>query len=115
MKRRLIFLIAFSVALASLQTLAEPVVLLDEGGESTEVYRQILQPPRDVPDFGGLWIQTYSPLIQENPEDLNIWLPLISQKLSPRRLAENNEKVLQWTESLDSHHYCSMVSQRFDH
>jgi len=77
---------------------AEPVIILDEGGVSTAPYRQILQPPTNVPDFGGRWVKTYSPLIQKNPKNLSLWLPLTTRKLSPKRLAESDEKVVNYAE-----------------
>lgn len=67
---------------------AEPVVLDDRGGVSTDEYRRILQSGTDVPDFGGQWIQAYSPLIQDDPENLSLWLPLTTNRLSPKQFSE---------------------------
>ena len=89
---QIIYIIIFVAALLSVSVFAEPEIIVDEGGVSTNTYRQILQPPVTVPDFGGLWVQTYSPLIQRNPENLSLWLPLSTQKLTPKRLAESDEK-----------------------
>jgi len=72
---------------------AEPIVIIDEGGISTDQYRQTLQPATKVPDFGGQWIQTYSPLIQKDPENLSLWLPLTTSRLSPKRLLDDEQEV----------------------
>jgi len=91
-----IYVIAIVTALLSLapiaQVSAEPDIIIDAGGVSTDTYRQILQPPIKVPDFGGQWVQTYSPLIQRDPENLSLWLPLTTDKLTPKRLEEGDEK-----------------------
>lgn len=80
------------------QISAEPTVIFDQGGVSTETYRQILQPPTKVPDFGGQWVQTYSPLIQRNPENLSLWLPLSTSRLTPKRLADGYEKEVHFAD-----------------
>jgi len=55
---------------------------------STDKYRSILRAPTEVPDFGGQWVQKYSPLIQKDPENLSLWLPLKTSALSPKRLSD---------------------------
>lgn len=81
-------LITTLLLLPTMQVTAEPVVLIDEGGISTDKYRRILQPATEVPDFGGQWIQANSPLIQDDPNNVGLWLPLSTDKLSPKRIAE---------------------------
>ncbi len=73
------------LSLLPLQAVAEPRIILDRGGVSTESYRRVLDNTQ-VPDFGGEWVQTYSPRIQKEPQNPQVWLPLSSDKLSPAKL-----------------------------
>lgn len=68
---------------------AEPVVILDAGGISTEKYRRVLQ-PEQVPDFGGLWVQANLPRIQQDPDNPDVWLPLTT-RMTPARIDRDQE------------------------
>ncbi len=73
------------ILLLPMQVYAEPRIILDRGGVSTEPYRRVLE-NTEVPDFGGEWVQTYSPRIQKDPQNPSVWLPLRSDKLSPAKI-----------------------------
>ncbi|MCF6256148.1 MAG: integrating conjugative element protein [Gammaproteobacteria bacterium] len=89
--------IVFCVSLLSVMSVsAEPFIIIDEGGVSTDTYRKIMEPATKVPDFGGQWVQAYSPLIQKDPENLSLWLPLTTDKLSPKRLRDNDEREVNY-------------------
>ena len=63
---------------------AEPIVILDDGGVSTEPYRRVLQSD-EVPDFGGLWVQANLSRIQQDPDNPDVWLPLTT-RMTPARI-----------------------------
>lgn len=71
------------------QAHAEPIVILDEGGISTEKYRRVLQ-STEVPDFGGLWIEANLPRIQQDPGNPDVWLPLAT-RMRPARIEMEQE------------------------
>lgn len=68
---------------------AEPIVILDEGGVPTAGYLRNLQ-PAEVPDFGGQWVTEHLPIIQSNPENTRLWLPLIT-RMTPLTPIEGRE------------------------
>lgn len=86
----LLFIMILGGGLPVLQAVAEPAVILDAGGESTEPYLRVFHPV-SVPDFGALWVQEFSPRIQQNPSDPSIWLPLTTRKMRPGRMKRERE------------------------
>lgn len=91
---RLLVIIAMFLALFGVYMQpanAEPTIILDDGGVSTDKYRRILDTANKVPDFGGQWVLDNYSRIERDPENPNVWLPLTTRKLHPARISRDRE------------------------